>query len=323
TNFTNLQDGTYYINATAHDTLNNTNNTETRNITLDTTPPNIQLISPPNGTSTTQTTITFSYNLTDITRTNCTLTIDGINVTNQTNMTTGTYNFTQTLAVGTHYWNITCKDQAGNTNTSDTLVLIITTSPTPTGGGTGGGGGSGGPGNSVKDYIIITANQVCVNEPALIQIKDTQNNNAEGVVEIQYKTKDKWVKKYKIMMKNGKTVFIPTKEGDYKIIFKHKEREITAKKCPKKEKATSTLKKEQKNKKQKTTQKTDKTKEKTKKITFKPILEKTKQIPKQINKVSGMIMSQVKIIIKYKPELIGLIALFLFLIIALFKTKRD
>ena len=142
TNFTNLQDGTYYINATAHDTLNNTNNTETRNITLDTTPPNIQLISPPNGTSTTQTTITFSYNLTDSTRTNCTLTIDGTNVTNQTNLTTGTYNFTQTLTTGTHLWNITCNDQAGNSNASNTLTLTITTPPTPTRGGTGGGGGS-------------------------------------------------------------------------------------------------------------------------------------------------------------------------------------
>jgi PGF-pre-PGF domain-containing protein len=38
-NFTNLQDGTYYLNATVNDTVNNLNNTETRTILLDTTPP--------------------------------------------------------------------------------------------------------------------------------------------------------------------------------------------------------------------------------------------------------------------------------------------
>ncbi len=45
-NYSGLSDGIYYYNATANDTLNNENSTETRNITIDTTAPNITTIYP-------------------------------------------------------------------------------------------------------------------------------------------------------------------------------------------------------------------------------------------------------------------------------------
>jgi len=45
-NFTGLQDGIYYYNVTANDTLGNSNNTETRTITLDTTNPTITINEP-------------------------------------------------------------------------------------------------------------------------------------------------------------------------------------------------------------------------------------------------------------------------------------
>ncbi len=49
-NFTSLGDGTYRFNATVNDTYNNLNNTATRLITLDTTPPNVSTpVSPVNG----------------------------------------------------------------------------------------------------------------------------------------------------------------------------------------------------------------------------------------------------------------------------------
>ncbi|MBT7105751.1 hypothetical protein HN933_02775 [Candidatus Woesearchaeota archaeon] len=53
-NFTNLTDATYYVNATAIDTADNTNSTETRQITLDTTPPAMSFVSPTPANNTRQ-----------------------------------------------------------------------------------------------------------------------------------------------------------------------------------------------------------------------------------------------------------------------------
>jgi len=49
-NFSGYADGLYYFNATATDTLSNLNSTETRNVTIDTIPPTITIISPQNAT---------------------------------------------------------------------------------------------------------------------------------------------------------------------------------------------------------------------------------------------------------------------------------
>ena len=43
--FMNLSQGVYFVNATAYDLAGNVNSTETRQITLDTTPPNASLVS--------------------------------------------------------------------------------------------------------------------------------------------------------------------------------------------------------------------------------------------------------------------------------------
>ena len=49
-NFTSLIDGLYFFNATAFDNAKNSNKTETRNITIDTTSPSISIIAPANIT---------------------------------------------------------------------------------------------------------------------------------------------------------------------------------------------------------------------------------------------------------------------------------
>ncbi|RLE47029.1 hypothetical protein DRJ25_03345, partial [Candidatus Woesearchaeota archaeon] len=210
-NFTGLGDGTYLLNASAEDGAGHKNKTETRNITLDTTAPIINLISPADGTSTTQTTITFSYNLTDITRTNCTLTIDNSNVSNQTNMTTGTYNFTQTLTTGTHHWNITCTDELNQANTSNTRTLTIT-SPASTGGAAGAGGG-GGP--VLPSYSVIV-------EPLKLnkRSKITISPEANGDLVILFEKDDKWFFFDSLKVSNGAAYFIPTKLGTYRFDFK-------------------------------------------------------------------------------------------------------
>lgn len=45
-NFTSLSDGVYYFNATAYDIFNRANSTETRKVTIDTTGPNVTIVSP-------------------------------------------------------------------------------------------------------------------------------------------------------------------------------------------------------------------------------------------------------------------------------------
>ena len=50
-NWTGLPDGAYSINATAYDNANNSNDTETRNFTIDTANPAIQFVSPTTNTS--------------------------------------------------------------------------------------------------------------------------------------------------------------------------------------------------------------------------------------------------------------------------------
>jgi hypothetical protein len=63
-NFTNLADGTYYLNVTATDTAGNTNSTGTRRYTLDTTPPQINLTLPTPANNTKQSQQTFKVNAT-------------------------------------------------------------------------------------------------------------------------------------------------------------------------------------------------------------------------------------------------------------------
>ncbi|MDO8509064.1 MAG: PRC-barrel domain-containing protein [Nanoarchaeota archaeon] len=54
-NFSNLGDGVYFYNVTIKDSLNNQNTTETRTLTIDTTPPSISIVSPQNTTYTNDT----------------------------------------------------------------------------------------------------------------------------------------------------------------------------------------------------------------------------------------------------------------------------
>jgi hypothetical protein len=71
--YSNLPDGTYYINATANDTSGNIAYTSTQAITLDTTKPMIELLTPTNGLNTSLSTYNFTFNATDLNLDNCTL----------------------------------------------------------------------------------------------------------------------------------------------------------------------------------------------------------------------------------------------------------
>ncbi|MEM4337074.1 MAG: hypothetical protein QXG86_03650, partial [Candidatus Woesearchaeota archaeon] len=141
---TGFSEGRYYWNVTCVDDSGNINISQTRVFTIDTTAPIILLNAPTNGSTQTE----FKFNWTAIdnfdTSIICNLTIDnaikGINILSLNNTPT-TYRI-GSLSAGTHLWNVTCRDDANNKNTSETRVfsIKIIRESRPTGGGRGNSG---------------------------------------------------------------------------------------------------------------------------------------------------------------------------------------
>ena len=127
-NFTSLDDGTYYLNATANDTASNSNLTETRTITLDTTAPTVSLIAPENNSVwSLSANVTFTYNVSDTSDiANCSLILNGvINQTNNSITKNQNQTFTQALAIGQYNWSTNCTDVLGNRGASLTYNLSV------------------------------------------------------------------------------------------------------------------------------------------------------------------------------------------------------
>ncbi len=127
-------DGTYTYYGWANDTASNTGNTETREITLDTTPPEIQFV-PPTTETGNQTETWIAANLTTSDPNLDTLILSLYNSTGlyQENTTSDTQiyiNYTG-LPDDTYYLNATANDTLGNTNKTETRTIEIdTTAPT-------------------------------------------------------------------------------------------------------------------------------------------------------------------------------------------------
>ena len=98
-----------------------------RTIALDTTPPEIDLISPEDDYSTTSTSVTFKYNVSDTNDIeNCSLFIDNKLNKTDTSITKDTeQSFTITLSVDSYKWKIGCYDEAGNQENSSSRDLEI------------------------------------------------------------------------------------------------------------------------------------------------------------------------------------------------------
>nr|AAZ32098.1 hypothetical protein [uncultured euryarchaeote Alv-FOS5] len=137
-NITGLSDGTYTFYAWANDTVGNTNQTGTRQVTVDTKAPSVTLNSPANDTYTNQTTITFNCTADDnIKVANVTLygNFSGSWTYNQTNSsgdTNTSYEFNVTLKNGTYLWNCKVCDDAGNCTfaANNWTVTVDTVPPT-------------------------------------------------------------------------------------------------------------------------------------------------------------------------------------------------
>jgi hypothetical protein len=125
TNFTlsSLRDGFYTYYVWINDTSSNHNQTETRTIRIDTTPPSINLVNPKNNSwrDNASSNVLFQYNVTDalLQIANCSLIINSSrNQTNKTVQKQALQHFRQILSSGYYTWRINCSDTVGNKNKS-------------------------------------------------------------------------------------------------------------------------------------------------------------------------------------------------------------
>ncbi|MEK6979252.1 MAG: LamG-like jellyroll fold domain-containing protein [Candidatus Micrarchaeota archaeon] len=117
-------EGFHYINVTVSDFSSNTNASSTINFTIDKTVPSIALNSIPNRTNTTASFLNFNWTATD-TRNNtmtCNITVDGTTNASSISASNGTStNYTVTnFGSGNHSWSLSCADNSGNSNSSET-----------------------------------------------------------------------------------------------------------------------------------------------------------------------------------------------------------
>ena len=133
-NISSLNDGLYFFNATSYDSLGNLNSTETRNVTIDTTAPIANYISPTqvSGIFTNRNYIEINITASDI-NLNIIL-IRLFNSTMQINSSLSiispSYTNFSDLSDGLYFYNATINDSAGNINNTLTRnVTIDTKSP--------------------------------------------------------------------------------------------------------------------------------------------------------------------------------------------------
>jgi hypothetical protein len=132
-------EGQHNVTIWANDSFGNENSSSVR-FKTDTNAPIINLISPANSaTWSSSSTVTFSYNVTDVDIANCSLIIDSS--VDQTDITIDEdtiQSFTKTLSNADYTWSVNCTDYVNFKNNSDTRSLTV--SYTSSNGNTGGGG---------------------------------------------------------------------------------------------------------------------------------------------------------------------------------------
>ncbi|MSS74271.1 LamG domain-containing protein [Candidatus Pacearchaeota archaeon] len=126
-----LTDKTYFWRVNSSDAVGLWNNSDTYQFSVDNIRPNVDLNDPTDGGSFLNTIpISFNWTATDFVDTsmNCNLTIDSVvNRTNVASANNTMVNVSVTgLSVANHLWNVTCIDDAGNSNTSSTITVRVT-----------------------------------------------------------------------------------------------------------------------------------------------------------------------------------------------------
>jgi len=122
-NFTDLADGDYEYYAYAIDTAGNSNSTETRTLTIDTTLPEITIISPSNTTYAKATDFNVSLNEDGDW---CGFELDDRSNVTMTKYNATYFNYTNSsMEVGSHYVKFWCNDTAGQMAMSSTVYFTI------------------------------------------------------------------------------------------------------------------------------------------------------------------------------------------------------
>ena len=141
-NFTGLSDGAYKINATAYDIFKNAGSSETRNVTIDTTKPLLEFVSPtPANNSGVSNNFEINVSITETNLANVTYNWNGTNttyeLTNNASYFSGSapnwaFNLTQTgLTAGNSYtYYVYVNDKAGSSNLTATRTILGNSDPT-------------------------------------------------------------------------------------------------------------------------------------------------------------------------------------------------
>src|SRR3989344_141763 len=191
TNFTfnNVNDGVYSYNCRSSDNSNNTfYSANNYTFTVDTTYPEISLLSPSNESTQTSSSITFNYNATDnFNLTSCSLLFNGATDQTDTTITQGiSQSFTKSsIDNGAYTWVVNCLDIASNQNTSTiyNITVSVSSGGSPSG-NTGGGGGGGGGGGKVSSASTVETPEE-EEEPAIEEreYEEREERNIEDLIE--------------------------------------------------------------------------------------------------------------------------------------------
>lgn len=131
-NFTSLPYGTYYLNASAKDTVGYMNWTEVRTIILAEFPVSVNITYPYNNSRYSTTSLGLNWTVTNVTGLNwCGYSLDG--AANDTSIYNPNINTTMTtLTDGTHNVSVYCNDTSGNIGVSSVNFTVDTSAPTMT-----------------------------------------------------------------------------------------------------------------------------------------------------------------------------------------------
>ncbi|MEK6760414.1 MAG: hypothetical protein AABX93_00665, partial [Nanoarchaeota archaeon] len=132
-NFTSLADGIYFLNASANDTINNRNFSETRSYLLDTTAPSLNITSPINKTNTSDigTDVLFTRSDSGMGLDSCWYSNDTFSIANYSLGSGGVCaNITNiTWSQGTHNVRVYVNDTLGQVNQSHVLFVVDSFGP--------------------------------------------------------------------------------------------------------------------------------------------------------------------------------------------------
>ena len=186
----NLTEGTHLWGIRACDNTANCIGTN-QTFRIDITYPIVNLISPTNGSSwTTANVVNFTYNVSDLEISNCSLIINGLtNLSNTSILVNQTQNFTTNLPNGNYNWSIRCVDQANNVNFTGNYSLTVSyTAPVDTsspGSSSSGGGGSasgGGLSTTTSSSETSVISNVIANTPVEVKLAKAASIGIESIM---------------------------------------------------------------------------------------------------------------------------------------------